>query len=79
MKYFINAVAKQAIERHLVEPLPDTILSPLVVAQLTDQEVAIIAAEPPEATQQRRFLQTRKDMLEKGMSTFREAMGDLKR
>ncbi|OAL42618.1 GTP-binding protein [Pyrenochaeta sp. DS3sAY3a] len=35
-KYFINAVAKQVIERHLVEPLPDVILSPLVVTQFTD-------------------------------------------
>ncbi|KAH7119872.1 dynamin family protein-like protein, partial [Dendryphion nanum] len=79
LKYFVNVVAKQVIERHLVEPLPDIILSPLVVTQFTDREVEFIAAEPLEITQQRKFLETRKDMLEKGMDTFREAMGGLKR
>jgi hypothetical protein len=29
MKYFINAVCKAAVERHLVEPLPEIILSRL--------------------------------------------------
>lgn len=79
MKYFINAVAKQVIERHLVEPLPEIILSPVIVSQFTDQEVSFVAAEPPEITQQRTFLEARKVMLEKGMDTFREAMGGLKR
>lgn len=79
LKYFVNAVAKQVIERHLVEPLPEIILSPLVVSGLTDKEVAFVAAEPPEITQQRAFLENRETMLEKGLSTFREAMGGLKR
>jgi hypothetical protein len=67
------------IERHLVEPLPDMILSPLVVTQMTDKEIEFVAAEPPEVTQQRAFLEARKTMLEKGLETFREAMGGLKR
>ncbi|KAF2803435.1 GTP-binding protein [Mytilinidion resinicola] len=78
-KYFINAVAKQVIERHLVKPLLDIILSPLVVTQFTNTEVNFIAAEPPELTQQRTFLKSRKVMLQKGLNTFREAMGGLKR
>lgn len=78
MKYFINAVCKAAVERHLVEPLPKIILSPLVVAKFTDEEVQFVAAEPPEVTQQRAFLENRMVMLNKGMDTFREAMGGLK-
>jgi hypothetical protein len=79
IKYFINAVAKAVIERHLVEPLPDLILSPLVVTQMTEQEIEFVAAEPPEITQQRSHLDSRKTMLENGLDTFREAMGGLKR
>jgi hypothetical protein len=55
------------------------ILSPLVVTQMTDKEIEFVAAEPPEVTQQRAFLEARKTMLEKGLETFREAMGGLKR
>lgn len=79
LKYFVNAIAKTVIERHLVEPLPDIILSPLVVTEMTEKEVEFVAAEPPEITQQRTFLESRKTMLEKGLETFREAMGGLKR
>lgn len=79
LKYFVNAIAKTVIERHLVEPLPDIILSPLVVTEMTEKEVEFVAAESPEITQQRTFLESRKTMLEKGLETFREAMGGLKR
>lgn len=79
IKYFVIAVAKAVVERHLVEPLPDIILSPLVVTQMTEKEIEFVAAEPPEITQQRAHLESRKDMLEKGLDTFREAMGGLKR
>jgi hypothetical protein len=79
MKYFVNAVCKAVVERHLVEPLPDIILSPIVVTQMTEKEIDFVAAEPPEVTQQRMFLESRKTMLEKGLETFREAMGGLRR
>ncbi|KAF2131034.1 hypothetical protein P153DRAFT_313280, partial [Dothidotthia symphoricarpi CBS 119687] len=79
LKYFVNAIAKTIIERHLVEPLPDVILSPLVVTQMTDKEIEFVAAEAPEITQQRSHLESRRVMLEKGLETFREAMGGLKR
>ncbi|KAJ5042661.1 dynamin family protein-like protein [Bipolaris maydis] len=79
IKYFVNAITKAVIERHLVAPLPDIILSPLVVTQMTEKEVEFVAAEPPEITQQRLHLESRKSMLEKGLETFREAMGGLKR
>lgn len=79
LKYFVNAVAKAIIERHLVEPLPDIILSPVTVTQMSDAEIEFVAAEPPEVSQQREHLEHRKVMLEKGLETFREAMGGLKR
>ncbi|KAF2628857.1 hypothetical protein BU25DRAFT_466787 [Macroventuria anomochaeta] len=79
IKYFINTVAKAVIERHLVEPLPDIILSPVHVTDMSDEEIRYIAAEPIEITQQREYLENRKAMLEKGLDTFREAMGGLKR
>ena len=79
MKYFVNVIAKQVIERHLVEPLPDIIMSPLIIQALTDEEVGYIAEEPQELTERRAYLESRKDMLEKGMDTFREAMGGFRR
>ncbi|PVH92842.1 GTP-binding protein [Periconia macrospinosa] len=79
IKYFINAVCKAAVERHLVSSLPEIILSPLIITKLTDKQIEFIAAEPPEVTQQRDYLESRKVMLENGMDTFREAMGGLGR
>jgi hypothetical protein len=79
LKYFVNNIAKAVIERHLVEPLPDVILSPLVVTEMTEKQIEYVAAEPHEITQQRAHLESRKVMLEKGLETFREAMGGLKR
>jgi len=79
LKYFVNTIAKVIVERHLVEPLPDIILSPLVVTTMTEKEIEFVAAEPPEVSQQRLHLEARKAMLEKGLETFREAMGGLKR
>jgi hypothetical protein len=78
MKYFVSAVTKAVIERHLVEPLPDLVLSPLAVTQMSDQEVAFVAAEPAEVTQQRAYLDNKKAMLEKGLKTFSEAMSGMK-
>ncbi|KAF2036299.1 hypothetical protein EK21DRAFT_106400 [Setomelanomma holmii] len=79
MKYFVHAVTKQVIERCMIDPLPRRILSPTVVQALTDEEVAFVAAEPPETVAQRAFLEERKQMLEKGDDIFREAMGGVKR
>lgn len=79
MKYFVHAVTKQVIERCMINPLPHRILSPIVVQALTDEEVAFVAAEPPETVAQRAFLEERRQMLEKGDEIFREAMGGMKR
>ncbi|KAF2272877.1 putative dynamin GTPase [Westerdykella ornata] len=77
--YFINAVVKTVIERHLVEPLPDIILSPLVITQMTDKEVERVAAEAKETTARRNYLEQRKQMLEQGIETFRDAVCGLQR
>jgi hypothetical protein len=79
MKYFVHAVTKQVIERCMIDPLAEKILSPTVVQGLADNEIAFIAAEPPETTAQRRFLEERKRMLEEGAKYFQEAMGGRKR
>jgi hypothetical protein len=57
------------VERHLVEPLPDLVLSPLVVTEMAEQEVAFVAAEPVEAAQQRAYLDNKRGMSEKGISS----------
>jgi hypothetical protein len=69
MKYFVNAVTKAVIERHLVEPLPDLVLSPLVVTEMAEHEVAFVAAGPAEVTPQRAYLDNKRGMLEKGISS----------
>ena len=74
MKYFIECVCKQCIERHLVEPLPDVILPPLSIMNMSEEDVQFIAAEPREITQQRIRLESRLNMLNEGIDTFSKAM-----
>lgn len=77
MEYFIGVITKQVIERHLVDALPTSIISPLIVAALSDEEVRYIAAETTEVTQKRNYLKARKEVLQLGQETFRKAMGGL--
>jgi hypothetical protein len=73
MKYFIGVVTKQVIERHLVDPLAE-ILSPMVMATFTDEEVGHLAAEPEEITFRRAYLESQKVMLDDGQRAFKGAM-----
>jgi hypothetical protein len=75
LKYFINCVSKQVIERHLVDTLSWNVLSPRVIAGLTDQQVALLTAEAPEVSRNRERLEGRKHVLEKGLKIFKEALG----
>jgi hypothetical protein len=75
LKYFINCVSKQVIERHLVHTLGEKVLSPRVIAGLTDQQIALLTAEAPEVSRSRERLEGRKGMLEKGLKVFKEALG----
>lgn len=79
IKNFINNIAVQAIERHLVRVLPDIILSPVKVAAMSDEDVEYVAAEAQETTMKRSMLEKRKKLLEKGLQTFRGAMSALRR
>lgn len=75
IKYFIAAVTKQVIERYLLRDLAECTISPLIISDMTDEEVAAVAAEPEETARQREHLEARKAMLEKGQQTFKAALG----
>ena len=75
---FVNLIAKQVIERHLVRPLPDIILSPTIVLTMTNDQVNKIAAESVATVKRRSALERRKAMLEKGLDAFQDAMEDWK-
>ena len=75
LKYFIGVVTKQVIERHLIRTLPENALSPMIVATMSDEDVAQLAAEAPEISGQHSFLENRKKMLEDGVRVFKQAFG----
>lgn len=75
LKYFINCVSKQVVERHLVDTLSWNVLSPRVIAGLTDQQIALLCAEAHEVSRNRDRLEGRKEVLEKGLKIFKEALG----
>lgn len=75
MKYFIAAVTKQIIERYLLTDLAADTISPIIVGEMSDDEVGFVAAEPEETTRQRQSLEARKATLEKGRQTFKSALG----
>jgi hypothetical protein len=74
MKYFVDVIAKQVIERHLVANLPN-ILSPIIMAHFTDKDIQYLAGELQNVTQLREHLLGKKDMLEEGQNAFNSAMG----
>lgn len=78
VKYFISAVTKQVIERHLIHNLAEETLSPMIINDMADGEVAHIAAEPEEVTHKRDFLEAHKAILEEGQAEFRRALGSYK-
>jgi hypothetical protein len=47
----------------------------MLVNDITDDEVAFVAAEPEETTRKRENLEARKAVLEKGQQTFQAALG----
>ncbi|KAF2479882.1 P-loop containing nucleoside triphosphate hydrolase protein [Neohortaea acidophila] len=75
VKYFIAAVTKQVIERYLLTDLAADTISPIIVGEMSDDEVGFVAAEPEETTRQRQSLEARKATLEKGRQTFKSALG----
>lgn len=75
LKYFFNCVCKKVIERHLVHPLTENILSPITIAGLTDAQIAALAVEAPEVPHNRNRLEDRKKVLESRLKVFKEALG----
>jgi len=75
VKYFISAVTKQVIERHLLQGLDTQTVSPVLVGAMSEDEIAYVAAEAPEITAERENLEARKATLEKGREAFRSALG----
>ena len=66
------------IERRMIRDLPDTVLSPSLIANLTDEEVEYLATEPSETVRQRSFLENRKNLLEEGQKVFKKTTGSLR-
>lgn len=79
LKMFVHNVTNQVVERCIIDPLPERLLSPMVVTDMPDTEIAFIASEPPEMMSQRAFLEEMKGMLEDGEDSFRGAMGEFKK
>ncbi|CAO2650945.1 Nn.00g092420.m01.CDS01 [Neocucurbitaria sp. VM-36] len=77
--HFVQNVVVQVVERHIVENLPDTILNPMSVQSMPDDDVSYIAAEPGETVALRARLEKKKQTLEKGLLAFKQAMRGLKR
>ncbi|KAF3919407.1 Dynamin [Orbilia brochopaga] len=75
MKYFINVVTKQVIERHLIQTLPDMVLAPISVAGMSDDQITYLATEPVDMIRKRKILENRQAMLEDGQKTFERATG----
>jgi hypothetical protein len=78
MKVFIANVTEAVIEEYLVESLPGKLLSPMSVSKMTEAEISRVAAESPEVIKNRAELEAKKNMLESGLETFREAVSGLK-
>jgi hypothetical protein len=74
MKFFVAVITKQVVERHLVAPLAD-MLSPVVMARYTDQEIRYLAAEAPRSAQLREHLEGKLKMLREGQDAFCAAVG----
>lgn len=73
LKTFIANVTTQVIERHIVRGL-ELIFSPMVVADMSDEELRGLASEPASVIRQRRFLKDRIAKLESGRKVLRKVM-----
>lgn len=63
------------VERYLLRDLANDTLSPMLVGEMSGDEVSLIAAEAEEITRMRSNLEARKSVLENGQQTFRSALG----
>ncbi|EGD94406.1 hypothetical protein TESG_01924 [Trichophyton tonsurans CBS 112818] len=73
-KYFIDVIAKQVIERHLVAPLTE-VFAPKVLARYSDKQIHFLAAETIDVIRRREHLESRDKILKEGQEAFYMAMG----
>ncbi|EFE38018.1 dynamin GTPase, putative [Trichophyton verrucosum HKI 0517] len=73
-KYFIDVIAKQVVERHLVAPLNE-IFAPRVLARYSDKQIHFLAAETIDMIRRREHLESRYKILKEGQEAFYMAMG----
>ncbi|KAF2101654.1 hypothetical protein NA57DRAFT_33973 [Rhizodiscina lignyota] len=70
LKYFIDTVTVQVIDRHLVRDLHKVLLDPKPISQLTDEEIARLAKEPACIAKARERLGERRKLLEDSLDKF---------
>ncbi|KXL51256.1 hypothetical protein M433DRAFT_73240 [Acidomyces richmondensis BFW] len=75
VNYFVSAITKQVIERHLLSDLAGETLSPMLINDMMDDEIAFVAAEPEETVRMRSNLEARKTLLDNGLETFKSTLG----
>ncbi|KAI7474151.1 hypothetical protein KC351_g10704 [Hortaea werneckii] len=75
IEYFIKAITRQVIKRNFLDNLEKDTLSPMLVAEMSDDEVGFITAETEEVVRKRSNLEELKSVLEDRQETFRSALG----
>lgn len=70
LKIFIAAITEQVIERHLIEPLRESTISPVALLSLGDDEVRSLAAEPDHVSAERKALNAVLASLREGKKIF---------
>ena len=76
MKFFIAAITKHVIERHLVRPLAK-VMSSRILARLTEDEIRFVAGEDEDTVQTREYLTDRRETLIHGRTAFRNTLGQM--
>ncbi|TAQ91221.1 hypothetical protein B7494_g444 [Chlorociboria aeruginascens] len=75
LKTFVDNIAAQVVERHIVDGLED-VFSPKIVVSLDEADLLGLAGEAISTTVCRRRLEEKKIMIEKGRTAFRSVLRD---
>lgn len=70
-KTFVDNVARQVVERHIISPLPKA-FCPNSVSQLSDEDLERIGSEPDAQRQRRDLLSRRAESLRKSLSELQK-------
>ncbi|KAI9666891.1 MAG: hypothetical protein M1831_001396 [Alyxoria varia] len=77
LDYFVDSVAKQVIERHLIRDLPERIFTAHMVGGYTDEEISLLAMEDESAASQRTKLEREKAALSNAQEIFGKVKASL--